>query len=516
LLSNVRTLIFSLTFTAFLPGCRIGEPSRDGPRDDQPRLVLLYAPCTVNKRFLSPYNPQVNYTPRLEAFAREAAVFTRHRTEAGLSGIAYASLLTGHQATGHGVFAHPTTIADSVYDITEAFSEDGYDVFFWNDQRMGAADLNYGQGVPSENTFPRLLTADDQRFTKILDRLSTDPKYKAFVLVNFRVNHNPYRLNNLNSFLREHPSQLRGLEKMSRQEFQKFVQVYYEHDFQLRYDFERARQEQALSDADVKKLSRVIELLYKSNIPVLDRLFGDTVAAVDNAGLGDDAVIVFTADHGESMYRPHAPFKWSHGHALQADVLDVPLMIRGADPQIAAGRYGLVTRSIDVFPTLASCAKLRLPAGAQPEGIDIAERINGNRSRDLLAFSHTGMILPPFDRPYKIQKLMGRYLARFYPESDMGLTWVAVRAKDTVWKYRRLQNGAFGFQSFDLREDPGESRNIYDAADPQHQAMARRLQQYKDALVEAYRHWSAARVQAGLEPTDREQLRRLRELGYVQ
>lgn len=510
-----RRAILSLAVATLLAGCRISEPWADAP-SNQPRLVLLYAPCTVNKRFLSPYNPRVRYTPHLEAFAREAAVFTRHRTEASLSGIAYASLLTGHQATGHGVFAHPTTLVDTVYDITEAFAQNGYDVFFWNDQRMGAADLNYGQGVPPENTFTRLLKSDDQRFRAIIDRLSDEPQYKAFVLVNFRVNHNPYRLDHLNRFLRDHPSELRDLKNMSRQEFQKFVQLYYEEDYLLRYDFERARQEQNLSDEDVTKLSRVIELLYKSNIPVLDRLFGETVAAVDDAGLGDDAMIVFTADHGESMYRPHAPFKWSHGHALQADVLDVPLMIRGADSPMAAGQYGLVTRSIDVFPTLVACANLRLPEDVQPEGFDIAERLNGNNPRDLLAFSHTGMILPPFERPYKIQKLMGKYLARFYPESNMNLTWVALRSGDTVWKYRRLENGEFGFQAFDLERDPGESRNVYDAADPRHQAMARRLRQYKEALVEAYRHWSAARVQAGLEPTDREQLRRLRELGYVQ
>ena len=28
-----------------------------------PRLVILYATCTVNKDFLSPYNPEVRYTP---------------------------------------------------------------------------------------------------------------------------------------------------------------------------------------------------------------------------------------------------------------------------------------------------------------------------------------------------------------------------------------------------------------------------------------------------------------------
>ena len=58
----------------------------------------------MNREFLSPYNPAVSYTPALYRFARDAAVFTRHHTEEGQSGIAFASLLTGDQATRHGVY----------------------------------------------------------------------------------------------------------------------------------------------------------------------------------------------------------------------------------------------------------------------------------------------------------------------------------------------------------------------------------------------------------------------------
>jgi len=38
------------------------------------RLVLLYAPCTLNREYLSPYDPAVDFTPALEAFSRDATV----------------------------------------------------------------------------------------------------------------------------------------------------------------------------------------------------------------------------------------------------------------------------------------------------------------------------------------------------------------------------------------------------------------------------------------------------------
>ena len=54
-----------------------GEP---GDRGDSPapRLVILYVACTVNKAFLSPYEPSVRFTPELGHFAEGAPAFPIH------------------------------------------------------------------------------------------------------------------------------------------------------------------------------------------------------------------------------------------------------------------------------------------------------------------------------------------------------------------------------------------------------------------------------------------------------
>ena len=52
-----------------------------------PRLVVLYAACTVNRDFLSPYAPAVRYTPNIQAFADGSLVFRPHVGEAGQSRI---------------------------------------------------------------------------------------------------------------------------------------------------------------------------------------------------------------------------------------------------------------------------------------------------------------------------------------------------------------------------------------------------------------------------------------------
>ena len=61
----------------------------------QPRLVLLFAACSVNKFCLSPYNQNVSYTPAIARLASEGMVFTKHQTESGQSGTSYASIFSG-------------------------------------------------------------------------------------------------------------------------------------------------------------------------------------------------------------------------------------------------------------------------------------------------------------------------------------------------------------------------------------------------------------------------------------
>lgn len=70
-----------------------------GPR--RPRLVILYATCSLNRDYLQPYDPAVGFTPNLAGFGAGAVVFDRHDTEAGQSRIAFASLFSGDHAMDH-------------------------------------------------------------------------------------------------------------------------------------------------------------------------------------------------------------------------------------------------------------------------------------------------------------------------------------------------------------------------------------------------------------------------------
>ena len=158
-----------------------------------PRLVLLYATCSLNKDFLSPYNPSITYTPSLDRFKDHALVFNKHHTETGQSGVAFASIFSGTQATHHGVFSHPTRMADGPLLIAEAFTGAGYETFAFLYHGMASARLNYAQGVSRENAHGEPLRAENEEFRLILERLREDREYRAFVVTNFTVTHGPFK-----------------------------------------------------------------------------------------------------------------------------------------------------------------------------------------------------------------------------------------------------------------------------------------------------------------------------------
>ena len=92
--------------------------------------MLLYATCTLSKDFLAPYDASVGFTPSLAALAAEGVTFERHQTESGQSGTAFASIFSGTQADRHGVYDHPTWLADDAYLVSEAFAARGWETWW--------------------------------------------------------------------------------------------------------------------------------------------------------------------------------------------------------------------------------------------------------------------------------------------------------------------------------------------------------------------------------------------------
>jgi Sulfatase len=493
-----------------LPGltaCRASPPS-------PPRLVLLYATCTLNRGLIAPYG-RVAYTPNLAAFARESIVFQRHQAETDQSGPGYASLFSGSQVDRHGIFRHPARLRDDLHLAAEAFADHGYETHFWSGHPMASADLNYGQGVEPQNVNRRrpgvanvyALTGSDDAFSAILARLRSDPSYRAYVQVAFTITHGPYTPIDpraVSSFRLEHPEEW---PRLSDEEVARWVALYNAHYLRLQWDFPRVVKELNLRPADVANLAAVLEAYYKVSLRLLDHCFGRVVDKIREHGLLEESLIAFTADHGETFYREDALFKWTHGLEVDRDAIQVPLLVRLSGPRPRAGRYNGVSRSIDVYPTLAGLSGFAVGKREGVDGADLSAAVRGEEPPPpLRAFSHTTLLGPELVRQYQ-----GWSVLDYHPSTDVEHMWVSMREGDLYARLRRLDRGGWGVDLSDLGAAGGPLTVAFDPTRRIHRELARELEGYKARILRTYEGHSRE-----LTLRESEVRERLRALGYIE
>lgn len=493
-------LLLTVAFACTLVACGPGPP----------RLVLLYAPCSVDAGRLGPYAAEVAYTPNLDRFARESVVFSRHQTESGSSGIAYASLLSGVQADGHGVYLHPQKLDPETPLVAETFADAGWETWGFHAQAMAGAGLDYERGIPIERRSSKPLTAGPA-LDAILDGLEEDPSKRVFVTSLFAVSHWPYRSSGLRDFCLAHPPACARVGPLDG-EVAALVGLYRELHMDLSYDFPTAVDRLGLSPEEFTRYTAVVEVLYAANLWRLDSMFGEVLDRLEERGLLEESVIAFTADHGERPYRENALFQWTHGHALAPEVIDVPLIV-GAPGRLEAGRIEAVTRSIDVHPTLAGLAGIPLPSERPLAGRDLSPWLRrGVEPSPEPAFFHTALVRNALFERWQSWKTFRDNS----PGLDPNRIWVGLRDGDQVVKlrYTGMHRGSPGFRPevYDRASDPQEKNDLFDPRNAEHRQQIERLEAYKRMLVRDFE----ARRARGLPSLNREEQRDLlRSLGYV-
>ena len=300
-------------------------------------------------------------------------------------------------------------------------------------------------------------------------------------------------------------------------EIARYVRLYRKNFFPLSWNFDETVRRLGLDEKRVSKLEAAVEILYASNVHHLDELFGDVVEEIRSRGLLDESLIAFTADHGEVMYRGTTPFQWSHGMQLAPEALTVPLIVRAPGAGVKAGAYAGVSRSIDVFPTLAGLSGLSIDPKHGVQGVDLSPALRGESAApDLTARSHTTVLIRSVFESMQERGARRKWgIAKtFFPDEDPRWMWVSIVEGDRIYKWRNLDGERWGMEVFDLATDAAESRNLYDADRPEHREMLGRLLAYKEHLVKSYLRHQGREARRVLPRGD--EAESLRSLGYIE
>ena len=124
--------------------------------------------------------------------------------------------------------------------------------------------------------------------------------------------------------------------------------------------------EKQFSDASLRSITRG----YYAMISEVDHWIGKILDAIDECGLANDTIVVFTSDHGEWLGEHR---RFGKGYWAPDVVSRVPLILRA--PEALGGKSGAqvdrVVECVDVVPTVLRLAGIPIPPSVQGDQLPV-------------------------------------------------------------------------------------------------------------------------------------------------
>ena len=168
---------------------------------------------------------------------------------------------------------------------------------------------------------------------------------------------------------------------------------------------------------------------YYGMMSCMDAAIGTILAKLEERGLADNTIVVFTSDHGH--FYGHHGLKAKGGFHYE-DVIRVPFIVRWPGQTPAGQRSQQLQSLIDLAPTFLSACDIPVPR--HMTGVDQSASWRGEeaaRDKLLVEFNHQPGLL------HLVTHVDERYKLTIYRGHDFGELW-------------------------DLEEDPGEIHNRWD------------------------------------------------------
>ena len=439
-------------------------------RPPVPPNVVLIVLDTVRADHLSLYGHPVATSPRLEALARGATVYTRATAAASWTVPSHASMFTGRFAFEHG--AHTLKLPRHREDgeteavrpldpgyltLAEALAEMGYQTAA---VVANAGFLNPRWGL--DQGFERYVVQRGRAHvvnTRVRQWLNEErAKDRPFFLfVNYMDAHDPY-----NSAPRE------GLVPRP---------VTYDRGAAVEELYRVAMPGDREVPADL--VQRVSDQ-YDTALANLDEEVGALLLALRNRGLLDDALVIVTSDHGEYLGE-HNLVK--HSKDVYQEVLAVPLVVKS--PRQRHGR-------VEALPV---------------SHVDVPRIVLAHLPRERAARYFPRFPFVPGGHPVLGENYYARARDRY--RQPWSARFERVRTALYDWPYKLIASTDGRHELYDLHRDPRESRDLAAERGELRASLLRALASFQDK-----RGRYEGRV-GPVEELDREELEELRALGYI-
>jgi len=360
-----------------------------------PRHVVLISLDTTRADHLGCYGNREVRTPALDALSREAVLFEDCTSAAATTLASHTSMMTGLVPRRHGVPRNGFVVDEGNELLAERLSAAGFhtaafigsaalvgrtglsDGFAHYDESFdvaaGEGGADQSQRAADAVTAAALAHVDD-----VLGRDGADDA-RLFLFAHYFDPHAPYAPP-ASEVARYRP----GLEEGGFAAIEAAVRQQQERAIGRALGQSRVINE-GLSEGLLRgasgaptEVGRALAKLYAGEVTALDRGVGALLAGLARRGLLDDALVVVTADHGETFWE-HGN-AWNHGLWVSQTDVHVPLIVRLPGARRAGARVEAPVSGVDVAPTIVDLLGLDPLAPDEPDvarGVSLAPAIDG-------------------------------------------------------------------------------------------------------------------------------------------
>ncbi|MBN9474452.1 MAG: hypothetical protein ABS43_15545 [Bordetella sp. SCN 67-23] len=170
---------------------------------------------------------------------------------------------------------------------------------------------------------------------------------------------------------------------------------------------------------------------YAANVTMIDDKVGQILETLDRKGYLENAIVIFTSDHGDAL--------GDHGHiqkwTMYEESVKVPLLVWSKSHPVKTQQTGALVQLMDIAPTILEAAGLEVPEFF--EARSLWPVISGNAGQ--------------------IRSEVYSELARDHIQT--GAEYVVMR-RDERWKLVYYAGESYG-ELYDLEVDPRELRNLW-------------------------------------------------------
>lgn len=377
-------------------------------------------------------------TPHIDRFTKSGAIFNNAVSMIPVCGPYRACLMTGRTPLSTGVVINDIALKTTETSVAHAFKAGGYDTAYIGKWHLDGPDrlapvppgprrqgFEFWMGANFEHNYDRSKYTDNDGSVKAWE--GWDAEAQTTELINYldgrKDGDNPFCM-----FLSwgppHHPYRLAPREYLDM------------------YDIEEIKGRPNCPDVPREDL-----LGYYAQTTFLDDQFQRIIDALDERGMSENTILVFTSDHGD-MHGSHGVYKkqWPWSEATL-----VPFVLRYPKVVAAGTKIDTPISVIDIMPTLLGLAGVDVPDTV--EGVDLSPFIRGERNdppESVLIMNPCPFSIGDPRGPDQYPDFKGM---RFEYRGVITDRYTYVRTIDQPWLL------------YDNRDDPYQMTNLIDSPD---------------------------------------------------